>query len=183
MKGLVILLVVIIVLAAVIIGWYFATFNGIKVAELKVAEALSGIDVALTKRYDVLTKMLDTVKAFKLHEKETLVEIVGLRSGMSMNERKNINSQMDTLSSQIHLLAENYPELRSSNNFVELQKAIADVEEHLQAARRLYNANVTDFNKRIVTFPSSIVAGMMGAQSKQFFEADSMKRNDVQMTF
>ena len=178
-----IILIIIGVLIVGLIGWYFSTYNGIKTTELKVSEALSGIDVALTKRYDVLTKMLDTVKAYKAYEKETLTELVALRSGMSMNERNNASRQMDNLTSEIRLLAENYPELKSSENFIQLQKAISDVEEHLQASRRLYNANVTDYNRRIVTFPSSIVAGMMGATQKSFFEADAAKRQDVQMTF
>ena len=175
--------IIILVLIIAIIGWYFSTFNGIKTSELKVSEALSGIDVALTKRYDVLTKMLDTVKAYKDYEFKALTEIVALRSGMSMNERNKANASMDALSSQISVLAENYPELKSSANFVELQHTITDVEEHLQASRRLYNANVTDYNRRIVTFPNSIVAGMMGAVQKQYFEADPQRRQDVQMRF
>ena len=115
-----------------IIAW-IAMSNGIKVAGLKCDEALSGIDVALTKRYDVLTKMLDVVKAFQRHERETLTELVQLRSGMSMAERQAANGRMDLLSGQIRILAENYPELRSSQNFGELQRTIADVEEHLMA--------------------------------------------------
>lgn len=183
MSGLGIIIVAILVVVIILVSWYFGTFNGIKTSELKVSEALSGIDVALTKRYDVLTKMLETVKAYKAHEFDTLTQLVNLRRGMSMNERNQANASMDQLSSQISLLAENYPELRSSANFAELQKAITDVEEHLQAARRLYNANVTDYNKRIVTFPSSIVAGMMGAVQKPFFEAEAQKRQDINMVF
>ena len=183
MSGLGIIIVAILVVVIILVSWYFGTFNGIKTSELKVSEALSGIDVALTKRYDVLTKMLETVKAYKAHEFDTLTQLVNLRRGMSMNERNQANASMDQLSSQISLLAENYPELRSSANFAELQKAITDVEEHLQAARRLYNANVTDYNKRIVTFPSSIVAGMMGAVQKPIFEAEAQKRQDVNMVF
>lgn len=177
------ILIVVGVVLLLIFIWYFSTYNGIKTSEIKVSESLSGIDVALTKRYDVLTKMLDTVKAYKAYERETLTELVAMRSGMTMKDRQAANDSMDQLSSQINLLAENYPELRSSENFSELQRSITDVEEHLQAARRLYNANVTDYNRRIVTFPSSIVAGMMGASSKQFFEAESVKRQDVKMTF
>ena len=184
MSGLgIIIVIAILALVIILFSWYFGTFNGIKTSELKVSEALSGIDVALTKRYDVLTKMLETVKAYKAHEFDTLTQLVNLRRGMSMNERNQANASMDQLSSQISLLAENYPELRSSANFAELQKAISDVEEHIQAARRLYNANVTDYNKRIVTFPSSIVAGMMGAVQKPFFEAEAQKRQDVNMVF
>ena len=178
-----IILIVIGIIAVMIIGWFISTSNGIKRSGLKVTEALSGIDVALTKRYDVLTKMLDTCKGYMNYEQQTLVQLVQMRSGMSMNERNAASANMDQVSSQIRLLAENYPQLRSSANFVELQKSIADVEEHLQASRRLYNANVNEFNQRIITFPSSIVAGMMGQTQKPFFEADAAKRQDVKMTF
>ena len=149
--------------------WYFSTYNGIKTSDLKVTEALSGIDVALTKRYDVLTKMLDTVKGYMSYEKQTLAEIVRLRSGMTMGERIEANKNMDNVRRDINILAD--------------QRSIVDVEEHLQAARRLYNSNVTDYNRRIITFPSNIVAGMMGATRKAYFEADEAKRQDVKMTF
>ena len=83
----------IVVVVVVLLVWYVSTFNSIKRADLKVSEALSGIDVALTKRYDVLTKMLDVTKAYKIHEKEVLTELVSLRAGMSMNDRNAANSK------------------------------------------------------------------------------------------
>ena len=177
-------LVVIVVLLVIVGGffvWYITTSNNIKRADIKVAEALSGIDVALTKRYDVLTKMLDIVKNYQNYERETLMQIISLRSGMSMKERNEASRNMDKVSSDIRLLAENYPELQSSANFAELQKSVMDVEEHLQAARRLYNANVTSYNNMIVAFPSSVVANNIGAVKKDFFEADAIKRQDVKM--
>lgn len=177
------IIAVIVVVLIVLVFWYIAVANGIKVAELKVKEGESGIDVALTKRYDVLTKMLDTVKGYQKHEKAVLTEIVKLRSGMTMAEKNNANRAMDALSKDINILAENYPELRSSTNFTELQKAIVDVEEHLQAARRLYNANVNAYNRKIVVFPNSIVANNMHAVKKEFFEAEETKRQDVKMEF
>ncbi len=163
--------------------WWIGTYNGIKRLEIKVKEGLSGIDVALTKRYDVLTKLLEVVKGYQKHEKEILSEVIRLRSGMTMQERNVANQQMDTAFGRINMLAESYPELKSSNNFMQLQHAIVDTEEHLQAARRLYNANVTAYNEKIVTFPNSIVAGSMGASAKEFFEAEAAKRQDVKMNF
>ena len=148
-------------------------------ARLKVKEALSGIDVALTKRYDVLTKMLDVVKGYQAYERETLTQLVRLRSGMTMNERQEASGRMDQLSGQIRLLAENYPELRSSQNFAELQRSIVDVEEHLQGARRAYNANVSTLNQKVISFPTSIVAGSAGIGQEAFFEAEAQKRQDV----
>lgn len=131
------IITVIIVLLVCIVIWYISTSNGIKRSQLKVEEAESGIDVALTKRYDVLTKMLDVVKGYQAHEKTVLTELVKLRSGMTMAEKNVANQKMEQLTKDINILAENYPELKSSNNFMELQKAITDVEEHLQAARSL----------------------------------------------
>ena len=180
MNGILIGILVVVVLVVV---WYIGTSNSIKTLDLKVQEGESGIDVALTKRYDVLTKMLDTVKGYMTHEQSTLVQMVQLRSGMSMNERNAANKSMDEVAKQINIMAENYPELKSSNNFVMLQNTITDVEEHLQAARRLYNSNVNAYNAKIVVFPNSIVANAMGAREKQFFEAEETKRQDVQMTF
>lgn len=177
------LVICIVAIVAVIFLWWIGTYNGIKKLDIKVKEGLSGIDVALTKRYDVLTKMLDVVKGYQKHEKEILSEVIRLRSGMTMQERNTANQQMDTAFGRINMLAESYPELKSSNNFIQLQNAILDTEEHLQAARRLYNANVTAFNEKIVTFPNSIVAGSMGAVAKEFFEAEAVKRQDVKMQF
>lgn len=175
--------IIIVAVVLVAVMWYIGTFNGIKVAQLKVKEALSGIDVALTKRYDVLTKMVDTVKGYQKYEKELLTEVISLRMGMSMQERNAANAQMNALSDKLNLFVENYPELKASANFAELQKAILDVEEHLQAARRMYNANVTSYNAKLVMFPSSVVAGAMGATPEEFFAAEEAKRSDVKMDF
>ncbi len=180
MNGVIIAIVAVVV---VVILWYIGVMNSIKTLELKVKEGESGIDVALTKRYDTLTKMLDVTKAYMTHEQVTLTQLVQLRSGMTMNERNMANKNMDEVTKNINLVAENYPELKSSNNFVVLQNTIADVEEHLQAARRLYNSNVNAYNSKIVVFPNSIVAGNIKAVEKPYFEAEETKRADVQMTF
>ncbi len=176
-------LLAILVVVLIIFIWYINTYNSIKVLKIKIDESLSGIDVALTKRYDVLTKMVDVCKSYKQHETELLTQVISLRSGMSMQDRNNASRQMDVLAGKINVLAENYPELKSSNNFVELQKAIVDVEEHLQAARRLYNSNVTAYNAKIVMFPNNIVAGAMAATAEEFFVAEDVKRQDVSMNF
>ncbi|MDE5873377.1 MAG: LemA family protein [Lachnospiraceae bacterium] len=177
------ILIGVLVVVFIIAIWYVSTYNGIKALGIKVDEGLSGIDVALTKRYDTLTKLLDVVKGYQKHEKEILLEVIKLRSGMSMAERNAANTQMDQAAKQINVLAEAYPELKSSNNFIQLQNSIADVEEHLQAARRLYNSNVSAYNTKIVMFPNTIVANAMGAKEKEFFEAEEAKRSDVQMSF
>ena len=101
--------------------------------------------------------------------------------GMSVEEMNDAQQQMDTLSGKIFAVAENYPELRSSDVFVELQRGIRDAEEHLQAARRLYNSSVTAYNTAIAMFPAKLPAG--SRQPVEFFAADTGKREDVKITF
>ena len=176
-------IIIIAVVVAVIILWFIITSNSLNKAVIKIDEADSGIDVALTKRYDVLTKMLDTVKGYAKHEKEVIIETIKLRKGMSMEEKNAANNQMNEAFSKLNVVAENYPDLKASENFSVLQQSIADIEEHPQAARRLYNANISSFNQMIVVFPTSIVAGMKGLTKKEFFEAEEAKKEDVKMEF
>ena len=176
-------LIVILVVVAVIVLWYIITSNTLNKAIVKIEEADSGIDVALTKRYDVLTKMLDTVKGYAKHEKDLIIETVNLRKGMSMEEKNAANNKMSEAFSKLNVVAENYPDLKASENFKVLQQSITDVEEHLQAARRLYNANISSFNQMIVTFPTSIVAGSKGLTKKEFFEAEEAKKQDIKIEF
>lgn len=178
-----VVIIAVLAVALILVIWYISTSNSIRTLKLKVKEGESGIDVALTKRYDTLTKMMDAAKAYMSYEQSTMIQLVNLRKGMTMNERNAANKNMDEVEKQINFMAENYPELKSSNNFMSLQEAIADVEEHLQAARRLYNANVNAYNAKIVVFPNSIVAGIMKAEQKQFFEAETGKKNDVKISF
>lgn len=181
MHPLIIVAIVVGVLALIIGLWWIGTSNSLNVAQVKIEESFSGIDVALTKRYDVLTKMIDVVKGYAKHEKETLFEVINLRSNMTVQEKNQANRLMDEGFRKINVVAESYPELKSSENYKTLQKSIVDVEEHLQAARRFYNSNVSSFNQMIVTFPTSMVAKSKGMAKKEFFETDSIKREDVKI--
>lgn len=172
---------VVIALVVILVIWYISTVNKLNRTIVKIDEADSGIDVALTKRYDVLTKMMDTVKAYAKHEKETLFEVINLRKGMTLEEKNAENAKMSHNLEKIHVVVENYPELKSSENYKTLQQSIIDVEEHLQAARRMYNSNVSIFNQMIVTFPTSIIANNKGMTKKDFFEADEVKKQDVKI--
>jgi len=176
-------LIIIGVVVLVIVIWYISTSNALNRAVVKIDETNSGIDVALTKRYDVLTKMLETVKGYAKHEKETIVESINLRKGMTLPEKTEINNKMTDAFTKLNVVAENYPDLKASENFKALQLSIADVEEHLQAARRLYNANVSTFNQMIVTFPTSIIANSKGLTKKDFFEVEENKKQDVEIKF
>ena len=110
-------------------------------------------------------------------------KVVELRQGMSMAERSEANRQMDAVEGRINILAEAYPELRSSDNFRELQTTITEVEDNLQAARRIYNMNVSAYNQMLVTWPDSIVGRRHNHQARDFFEADEKKKQDVEMKF
>lgn len=171
------------VLLVILVLWFVVTMNSLRALSLKVDEADSGIDVALTKRYDVLTKQLEVVKGYASHESELILETIRLRKGMSFEEKQDVANKMDQVAQQFQATAEAYPELKSSNNFMMLQSSITDVEEHLQAARRLYNANVTAYNTKIVMFPAVLVANMLGMKNKPLFEAEEHKKQDVEMKF
>jgi LemA protein len=171
------------VIAVGVILWYVSTRNRFARLAVKITESDSGIDVALTKRYDTLTKMLDVTKGYAKHEAEVLANIVKLRRGMSMDERGAANRQMDELAGKINILAEGYPELKASENYKQLQISVTEVEEHLQAARRIYNMNVSQFNQLLVTWPASVVGSQMGQRPKDFFEAEVHKKADVKMNF
>jgi len=164
-----------------IVIWFIVTKNKLNQTLVKIDEASSGIDVALTKRYDVLTKMMDSVKEYRKYEKETLFEVINLRKNMTIEEKNKENVKMTKNIEKINLLVENYPDLKSSENFKVLQQSIVEVEEHLQAARRMYNSNVSIFNQMLVTIPSNIVASMSGMTKKEFFEADEIKKNDIKI--
>lgn len=173
----------IIFLIGCFIVWMICISNKLNRSIVKIDEASSGIDIALTKRYDILTKMIETVKGYTKYEQETIFKTVELRKGMTIQEKIDANEKIASNLSKINLLAENYPNLKANENFKVLQQSIADVEEHLQAARRLYNANVSAFNQRIVSFPSSVIANLKGLTKRDFFVTDDIKKQDVNISF
>ncbi len=183
----VIVLIVLGVLAFLILVWFISTMNTLRRKEVKVHEAESGIDVALTKRFDTLSKMVDTVKGYTKHEAKTFENVVKWRKGMpselTMEQKQEFMRKLNDVQADINVAVERYPDLKAEKVFTNLQRTIADVEEHLQASRRLYNSNVSFLNRKIVTFPISIVAARIGMDKKAFFEAELEKRADVKMEF
>ena len=156
-----------------------STTNKFKKMLIKIEEANSGIDVALAKRYDILTKMIEVVKGYMKHEKEILFTVTEIREGMSINEKLKANNAMDENYNKIFVLSEEYPNLKSNENFKILQKSIIEVEEHLQAARRMYNANVSIYNQAIYTFPKNIIAAIKCLKPQKFFEVTEEQRNNI----
>lgn len=174
-------MIVVLMILALMVIWCVNTVNGFKKKEIRVEAGLSGVEVALAKRYDMLTKMLETAKGYMVHETELFERVIALRQGMNIAELNDAQQQMDALSGKFFAVAEGYPELRSSDVFVELQHGIRDAEEHLQAARRLYNTNVTAYNTAIAMFPAKLLAGTR--QPKAFFAVEKHKCEDVKITF
>ena len=172
---------ILLLIALIAVLWAVKAPNNIKRMEIKVDEAFSGIEVALTKRYDMLTKMLDVCKGFMKHESELFSKVISLRRGMSLGEMGEADREMGELTGRLFAVAENYPELRSAQVFAELQQGVHDAEEHLQAARRLYNASVSSYNAAIAVFPDSLLA--RGRSPREFFEAEDAKREDVKVQF
>lgn len=183
-------------IAAIVIGAllvilliaYISCLNGLRRLTVKCDEALSDIDVALTKRYDTLTKMLDTVKGYNKHEAETLAKVIELRNGANVKsltpaEKVQLDQNMAQVASRLNVVVEQYPDLKASDLFKNLQNAIADVEDHLQAARRTFNANVSALKQKVVTFPTSIVAKMGHIEVPPMFKAEEEKKKDVKMEF
>lgn len=150
-----------------------------------VDQAFSSIDVQLTQRYDLIPKLVETVKQYMGHERGLLEEIVRLRSqamsSTNVSDKISADNQLTRAMGQLNVTMENYPQLRSSENFVQLQRSLNEVEEQLAAARRTYNAAVAEYHNAIQTFPSSLIAGSTGFGLRQMFVADEHKRGDVDM--
>jgi LemA protein len=174
---------VIVVAVIAIIG--IVMYNTLVRRQNAVEQAFGTIDVQLTQRYDLIPKLVETVKQFMTHERTLLEDIVRLRSqamnGQTTAEKVAANNELTSALGRLNVQVENYPQLRSSDTFVHLQRSLNEVEEQLAAARRSYNAAVTDYNNSVESFPSSLVAGMGGFRGKEVFAADAQKRGDVDM--
>ena len=171
------------VLLISVVVYTICKYNFFKSTAEQIKQEKSGIDVALAKRFDTLNKMRDTVKGYAGHEKATFTEVTRFRKGMSVDEMVESEASMSKAFGEINAIVENYPELRSSSNFMMLQQSITETEDDLQASRRSYNATVSEYNKAIDTFPSCLIAKLAKAEKADFFEASSTARRDVDMSF
>lgn len=175
------------VLAGVVIAAFLGigAYNSLVRRRNRVDQAYSTIEVQLTQRYDLIPKLVETVRQYMGHEKGLLEEIVRLRSqavgSRTPTEKINADNALTRAMGQLNVTMENYPQLRSSENFVHLQRSLNEVEEQLAAARRSYNAAVTDYNNAVQTFPSSLIAQSLNFGTRAVFIADPKKRGDVDM--
>lgn len=186
LTGLWITLGVIAFIILVIVLWAIGVSNTIKRMRIKVEESESGIDVALTQRFDMLNKMYQVAKGYMKHEKETLEKVVQMRQPSktsSIEEKQHFSDEIEKGLQAINVVVEQYPDLKASETMSNLQNATVRVEENLQAARRIYNSNVAQYNRYIVVFPNSIIANRANAKRLEYFEAEDIKRQDVKFDF
>ena len=177
---------------AVLVLWLVAVYNGLIRSKNRVDEAFSDIDVQLKRRYDLIPNLVETVKGYLTHERETLVKLTEARTAaMAMHDKKDAslaekeqaeNMLSGTLKS-LFAVTENYPDLKASQNFLQLQDEVSDTENKIQAARRFYNGNVRDFNIKIEVFPNSLMANSLGFKKYEFFQAEQMEKENVQIKF
>ena len=170
----------------IIVGWMISTLNSFRRMVIKIDESESSIDVALTKRFDLLTKMFASVKGSMKHEEETLLKVVQMRQPehvAPMAEKQEFANEVSKGLQKINVVLEEYPDLKASQNVLKLQDAAVEVEENLQAARRVYNSNVSYYNQKVVVFPSNLIANWKKFEKRAFFEAEALKRADVKLDF
>ncbi|MFN8790763.1 MAG: LemA family protein [Bdellovibrionales bacterium] len=159
------------------------TYNSLVHKRANADNAFSGIDVQLTKRHDLLSKLIEVARQYMKYESETLQKIVKLREqgvhAVTQSEKLSVESLVTQELAKFKVTLEAYPQLQANANFVEIQRAMNDVEEQLAAARRTFNAAVTAYNVSLETFPSSLFANIMQFAPKALFVADEKKREDV----
>ncbi|MBN2329120.1 MAG: LemA family protein [Candidatus Omnitrophica bacterium] len=173
MVGVYILLGILFVLIVLIAGIY----NGLIRVKNHCDESWADIDTELKRRYNLIPNLVETVKGYAAHEKEVFERVIQARNqamannGSPESQAKDENVLIGGLR-QLFALAENYPDLKANQNFLELQKELANTEDRIQRARRFYNGNVRDLINRIEIFPSNIIASMFGFQKREYFEIE-----------
>jgi LemA protein len=182
------LLVLLIVLAVVVLA-VVSIYNGLVRLRVQADNAWSDIDVQLKRRHDLIPNVVETVKGYAGHERQTLDAVINARSravavqGAGPAERGAAEGALTTALRGLFALAEAYPQLRAVESFTQLQGTLAQIEDAIQNARRYYNAVVRDLNTRIQQFPSNIVAGMFGFKTREFFEVPGAEREAPQVKF
>ena len=179
-----ILIAVVVILVFIIV----AIFNRLVNLKNRSEEAWSDIDVQLKRRHDLIPNLVETVKGYAKHEKELFEKVTEARaaaiSSKGIADKAKAENQITEALKSVFAVAENYPNLKANENFVELQREITDTEDKIQAARRFYNGNVRDLNIAIESFPSNIIANMFSYKKKELFELDDVEeRKNIEVKF
>jgi LemA protein len=182
--AIIVIAVVIIVLVLIVIS----VNNSMIGARNRVDESWSGIDVQLKRRHDLVPNLVETVKGYATHEREVFEKVTAARAEATKAhtpaEAAQKEGQLTAALTDLRAVAENYPELRATENFQKLQNELTEIEDEIQASRRIYNSNVQAFNTKIQVFPNSIIANNRGFTPREFFEIeDAADREPVQVSF
>ncbi|HLM30903.1 MAG TPA: LemA family protein [Solirubrobacterales bacterium] len=167
---------------------YILIRNSMVGARNRVDEAWSGIDVQLKRRHDLVPNLVETVKGYAQHERETFQRVTEARAAAMQAQGPAEASQAEGMLSQalggLRVVAEQYPELRATENFQQLSRNLSELEDEIQASRRIYNSNVQAYNTQIQIFPNSVVANQGGFTPREFFEIeDAAEREPVAVSF
>lgn len=179
---------IVVVVLLVLIGGYFAlTYNKLVRLRNRVETAWSQIDVQLKRRYDLIPNLVETVRGYASHERETLEAVVEARNqaiaAPDVQQQAQAENMLTGMLRQLFALSEAYPDLKANENFASLQAELTQTEEQIAFARRYYNERVLSYDNGIEMFPSNIVAGVFGFEEKPYFEAEIESREPVQVDF
>jgi LemA protein len=181
------LIVILLIIVLLLIVWAIAAYNSLVQLRVRAESSWSDIDVQLKRRHDLIPNIVETVKGYAAHEKGTFENIARYRSAAmqatSLEQRAEAENQLTGALRGLLAVAENYPQLRASEQFNQLQGTLREVEDAIQNSRRYYNAVVRDLNTKIATFPTNIFAGMFGFTPRPFFEVAASDRENVAVKF
>jgi LemA protein len=169
------------------IGWVLAMYNGIVIVRNNVQKAWNTIDVVLQQRHDELPKLIDAVKGYMQHERDLLTSLTELRTGYTMareaEEKVKTENEMNKLLGKLNMVWEQYPDLKASQNFIQVQDRVSAIESKISDYREAYNDSVNIYNIQIERFPDLFMAKAMAALRKSFLEVSDEKKQDVKMNF
>lgn len=161
----------------IIVLWVIFAYNGLITLRNRVKEAWSDISVQLKRRYDLIPNLIETVKGYSKFEKSVLTDVTKARteaiSAQGMNEKAKAENQLTQALKSVFAVAESYPDLKASQNYLQLQDELTDTENKIEAARRFYNGQVRDFNTKLQVFPTNIFGKQLGFTAEQFFGLDA----------
>lgn len=174
-------------LVLILIIWFIASYNGFIRLRNRVEEAFSTMDVYLKKRYDLIPNLVETVKGYAKHERETLEKVIAARNmaagAKTMDERIEGENMLTGTLKSLFAVTEAYPDLKANVNFMELQGKLSSLEDDIASSRKYYNALVRDYNIKREAFPSNIIAGIYKFEKKQLFEIAETQRENVKVQF
>ena len=175
------------VVLALLVVYVVGVYNGLIRLRNKVDDQASQIDVQLKRRFDLIPNLVETVKGYAKHEKETLEGVIAARNAYNtagnMEDQLKADGELTKAMNKLFALAEAYPDLKANENFTKLQEELSAIEEKIVYSRQFYNDSVLKLNNKIEMFPSNIVAGIFGFKKRQFFEAAAEERQNVQVKF